>query len=77
MLLAPEEVRVLGCLVEKELATPQHYPLTENAVIAACNQSTNREPVTAYDQSTVRRALISLREQGLAREARRPGERAA
>jgi uncharacterized protein len=77
MLLTPEEVRVLGCLVEKELATPQHYPLTENAIIAACNQTTNRDPVVAYDQSTVRGALISLRQQGLVKEMRRPGERAA
>jgi uncharacterized protein len=75
MLLTPEETRVLGALVEKQLATPQHYPLSENALIAACNQSTNREPVTAYTQDEVRRALVGLREQGLAREARRPGER--
>ena len=72
----PEEVRVLGCLAEKHLATPQHYPLTENALIAACNQSTNRDPVVSYDQSVVRPALISLREQGLAKRIRREGERA-
>lgn len=74
--LTPEEVRVLGCLVEKQLATPQHYPLTENALITACNQTTNRHPVVSYDQSVVRPALISLREQGLAKRVRREGERA-
>jgi uncharacterized protein len=75
MLLTPEETRVLGVLIEKQLATPQHYPLSENALIVACNQTTNRDPVTAYTQDEVRRALVALREQGLAREARRPGER--
>jgi uncharacterized protein len=73
--LSPEEVRVLGCLAEKQLATPQHYPLTENALIAACNQTTNREPVVSYDQAVVRPALISLGEQGLAKRIRREGER--
>jgi uncharacterized protein len=73
--LSPEEVRVLGCLAEKQLATPQHYPLTENALITACNQTTNRDPVVAYGQSVVRPTLISLREQGLAKRVRRTGER--
>jgi uncharacterized protein len=73
--LSPEEVRVLGCLAEKQLATPQHYPLTEAALVAACNQTTNRDPVVAYDQAVVRPALISLREQGLAKRLRRSGER--
>lgn len=73
--LTPAEVRVLGCLAEKQLATPQSYPLTEHALVAACNQTTNRDPVVAYDQSVVRPALISLREQGLAKRIRREGER--
>lgn len=75
MLLSPQEVRVLGVLVEKELATPGQYPLTENAVMLACNQSTGRDPVVSYDQATVRRALRSLREQGLARIVHRAGDR--
>lgn len=75
MLLSPEEARLLGSLAEKELATPQQYPLTENSLVLACNQSTGRNPVVSYDQSIVRPALISLREQGLVRDVRRPGER--
>lgn len=75
MELSAEEIRVLGCLVEKQLTTPQAYPLTESAVIAACNQSTNREPVVSYDQTTVRRALLSLRHHGLAKMIQRPGDR--
>ena len=62
MELTREEGRVLGCLVEKQLTIPQLYPLTENALIAACNQTTNRDPVVAYDVSTVRIATRSLRE---------------
>src|SRR3712207_4896343 len=75
MELSAEELRVLGCLVEKQLTTPQAYPLTESAVIAACNQTTNRDPVVSYDQSTVRRALLSLRQHGLAKMVHRPGDR--
>jgi len=75
MELTSEEGRVLGALVEKQLTTPQQYPLTENALIAACNQSTNRDPVVAYDVSTVRIAARSLREKGLLRMVHRPGER--
>ncbi len=75
MELSAEEIRVLGCLVEKQLTTPQAYPLTESAVITACNQTTNRDPVVSYDQSTVRRALLNLRQQGLAKMVHRPGDR--
>ena len=75
MELTAEEIRVLGCLVEKHLTTPQAYPLTESAVIAACNQSTNRDPVVAFDQTAVRRALLSLRQHGLAKMVHRPGDR--
>lgn len=75
MLLSSEEARVLGALVEKALATPQQYPLTENSLVLACNQTTGRNPVVSYDQSIVRPALIALREQGLVRDVRRPGER--
>jgi hypothetical protein len=65
--LTPEEVRVIGCLVEKQLATPDYYPMTENALVAACNQLSNRNPVVAYDNDTVRLTLNSLRAKGLAR----------
>jgi uncharacterized protein len=75
MELTVAEGRVLGCLVEKELTTPQLYPLTENALIAACNQTTNRDPVVAYDVDTVRIAIRSLREKELLRTVHRTGER--
>lgn len=75
MELTSEEGRVLGALVEKELTTPQAYPLTDNALVAACNQTTSREPVVSYDVPTVRVAVRSLREQGLLRTVHRTGER--
>lgn len=59
--LTDVQVRILGVLIEKQLATPQQYRLTENALIAGCNQSTNRDPIVDYDQSDVRGALIELR----------------
>ncbi|CAN5669528.1 YceH family protein [soil metagenome] len=59
------EARIVGCLVEKQLTTPEYYPLTLNALIAACNQKTNREPVTNYDETTVERALDVLRDKNL------------
>ena len=66
---------MLGALVEKELTTPQGYPLTDNALVAACNQTTSRDPVVSYDVATVRLAVRSLREQGLVRTVHRTGER--
>lgn len=66
---------MLGCLVEKSLTTPQLYPLTDNALIAACNQTTSRDPVVSYDLTTVRLAVRSLRDQGLVRTVHRSGER--
>jgi uncharacterized protein YceH (UPF0502 family) len=75
MVLTSDEGRVLGCLIEKQLTTPQLYPLTEKALIAACNQTTNRDPVVAYDVSTVRIAGRTLREKGLLRMVHRTGER--
>lgn len=74
--LTEPQVRILGVLVEKQLATPQAYPLTEKALLAGCNQTTNREPVVSYDTSVLRPALIRLRERGLTRRVRRVGERA-
>lgn len=73
--LTPPQVRVLGCLIEKALATPQQYPLTEAALLTACNQSTNRDPVVSYTTTELRPALIGLRDRHLAKRTRRPGER--
>ncbi len=60
------EARVLGALLEKEIATPEYYPLSLNALVNACNQKSNREPVVSYDEETVEAALENLREKGLA-----------
>jgi hypothetical protein len=60
------EVRVLGALLEKEITTPDYYPLSLNALVNACNQKSNRDPVMALDESAVRQALDSLNEKGLA-----------
>ena len=59
------EVRVLGSLVEKQLTTPEYYPLTLNALLAACNQKSNRDPVVSYDEGVITHALDSLREKNL------------
>jgi uncharacterized protein YceH (UPF0502 family) len=67
-LTAPEQ-RVLGCLLEKRLTTPDQYPLSLNSLRLACNQSTNRNPVVSYDESTVREAAQRLCKHGLARLA--------
>ena len=75
MELTPAQGRVLGALVEKERTTPQAYPLTENALLAACNQTTSRDPVVSYDTATVRLAVRELRELGLLRTVHRSGER--
>ena len=67
MELTVAEIRVLGCLMEKAATTPDHYPLTTNALVAACNQKTNRDPVVALDEGTVNEAMLELRQGGLAR----------
>ncbi|HET9103603.1 MAG TPA: DUF480 domain-containing protein [Solirubrobacteraceae bacterium] len=67
-LTAPEQ-RVLGCLIEKRWTTPDQYPLSLNALRLACNQATNRDPVTDYDEDTVRQAAQRLTRYGLARLA--------
>ena len=67
--LSEVEVRVLGALVEKEITTPEYYPLSLNALVNACNQKSNREPVLNLDENAVRGALRSLTEQSLARSA--------
>lgn len=64
--LDPFEVRVLGCLIEKEAATPEYYPLTLNALVNACNQKSNRDPVVSFDDETVLDALEGLRAKQLA-----------
>jgi uncharacterized protein len=74
-LTAPEQ-RVLGCLIEKRWTTPDQYPLSLNALRLACNQSTNRDPVTSYDEATVRQAAERLGRYGLARLASGHGSRA-
>jgi hypothetical protein len=60
------ETRVLGALLEKEITTPDYYPLSSNALVNACNQKSNREPVVSYDEDTVEDALERLRAKGLA-----------
>jgi uncharacterized protein len=67
MQLSEEEARVLGSLVEKELTTPQQYPLTLVALVAACNQATNRVPVVDYDEGTLAATLDSLKAERLVR----------
>ncbi len=74
-LTSPEQ-RVLGCLIEKRWTTPDQYPLSLGALRLACNQTTNRDPVTAYDEQTVRTAAQRLSRYGLARLASGHGSRA-
>lgn len=64
--MSPVEARVVGALMEKEATTPDYYPLSLNALINACNQKSNREPVMELDENTVRDALESLRDKRLA-----------
>ena len=59
------EARIVGSLIEKQLTTPEYYPLTLNALVAACNQKTNREPVVNYDEKTVTGALDDLRDKNI------------
>jgi uncharacterized protein YceH (UPF0502 family) len=65
-ILNAAEARVLGSLIEKDITTPDYYPLSLNALINACNQKNNREPVTNFDEETVRLALRNLSDKGLA-----------
>ncbi|MEA2194690.1 MAG: uncharacterized protein QOG42_1124 [Solirubrobacteraceae bacterium] len=73
--LTAAEVRVLGCLIEKQRTTPDTYPLTLNALRAACNQSTNRDPVVAYDEATIRDAVTRLHRRRWARLSSGAGSR--
>jgi uncharacterized protein YceH (UPF0502 family) len=63
--LDPVEARVLGCLIEKEITTPEYYPLTLNALVNACNQKSNRDPLVNYSEEDVEDALLRLREKRL------------
>jgi uncharacterized protein len=75
--LSAAEIRVLGCLLEKQRTTPDAYPLSLNALRLACNQSTNRDPVVDYDDAVIRDALHRLERRGLTRLASGAGSRAA
>lgn len=74
-ILSAEEIRVLGVLMEKSKTTPDYYPMTVNAITAACNQKTSRRPVVEYDEETVSRALSSLKGQSLVATAVGGGSR--
>lgn len=69
IVLTEIEARVLGALIEKEITTPEYYPLSLNALVNACNQKSNRDPLMALDEDSVRPALRSLGDQMLARSA--------
>ncbi len=65
--LDAEEGRVIGSLIEKQLTTPQQYPLTLNSLVLACNQSSNRDPAVSYEERTVEQTLAALKTAGLVR----------
>ena len=73
--LSSQEARVLGCLIEKEMTTPEYYPLSLNALTNACNQKSNRDPVMNLNETDVVRSLDALRFQGLAMQAASDGGR--
>lgn len=75
--LTDVEVRILGSLLEKEVTTPENYPLSLNALLAACNQTTNREPVMRLDEDTATHHIIALRRGGLLRQIQPVGSRVA
>ncbi len=76
MALNDIELRILGCLIEKERTIPDQYPLSIKALLLACNQTSSREPVTSYREREVNEALQSLRDKGLIATARADHERA-
>src|SRR3989442_549402 len=73
--LTETEIRVLGSLLEKDITTPEYYPLTLNALVNACNQKSSREPVVHYDEQTVEQALEMLQSKRLATRLSGPGHR--
>ncbi len=74
-ILNPNEVRVLACLIEKEKTTPENYPLSLNALVNACNQKSNRNPVVTFSHESVVRALDGLKDKKLVWEHNSPGSR--
>jgi len=74
-LLSAVEIRVLGSLIEKDMTTPDYYPMSLNALTNACNQSSNREPLVHYDEATVAGAIESLRKRSLVRVVQQSGSR--
>jgi hypothetical protein len=75
ILLDDREIRILGCLIEKELTTPEYYPLSLNSLTNACNQKSNRNPVISYDEAAVEQGLTGLQAKGLARKTHTTGSR--
>lgn len=75
--LNPNEARVIGCLIEKEIATPDQYPLSLNALVNACNQKSNREPVLNLDEATIQATVDGLRKKHLVLEKTGFGSRVA
>ena len=75
IILDDAEVRILGCLIEKELTTPEYYPLSLNSLTNACNQKSNRNPIVSYDESIVEQGLDRLQAKGLARKTLTAGSR--
>jgi uncharacterized protein len=75
ILLDDAEVRILGCLIEKEMTTPEYYPLSLNALTNACNQKSNRNPVVSFTEADVGLKLNSLQNKGLAGKMLAPGSR--
>lgn len=75
MQLTAVEARVLGALLEKAATTPEYYPLSSQALVTACNQSQNRDPVTAFEESAILDAVHTLRDLGVVRSVKRPGDR--
>lgn len=73
--LTHEQARILGSLIEKQMTTPEYYPMTVTALVSACNQRTNRDPVMFMDEESVETALRQLNERGLSRFTRAPGSR--
>jgi len=75
IILDEREIRILGCLIEKELTTPEYYPLSLNSLTNACNQKSNRNPVVSYDEAVVGQGLEGLQSKGLARKTLTTGSR--
>ncbi len=75
IVLNDSEVRILACLIEKEMTTPEYYPLSLNSLTNACNQKSNRNPIVSYDEAEVERGLGSLQDKGFVRKTLTSGSR--